>query len=503
MSSGDFGRIVELKKERALVDQEKYYLLKNHFRPNSSYRFPSLLYGSRHRSFQHSWLSQYNGLVYSEIDQGGYYKYCVLFGRPPHSVSRLTATLVTQPLKNLQKASEKLREHFLGLGSSAPGPRKYHLAASEQAANFIATMERKQLPVDQQLSSIMTKRVEENRNKLKAIVRAVILCGRQGIGLRGHRDDWKHFDDTPHANHGNFVALLHFAVESGDRVLAEHLQSAGRNALYTSKTIQNELIEVCGGIIRNTILKEVRAANLFSILADEATDAANDEQLAISLRYVNQSCQRIEERFLAFSECITGVTGEAIADQLLHHLRNWQLSGLQLCGQMYDGAGAMAGKTRGAAARITQQFPRAVYTHCAAHHLNLCVVKSCSIPEVQRAMDTADSVSQFFSNSPKRQLLFEKWVAQLCEGEKRQKLKSLCKTRWVERHEAFEVFIDLFVPLVCCLEEMKDSVEFNHSSRSDAQSFFFSLCRFSLVVTLAIVTEVLQYTKALSIKLQG
>ena len=178
------------------------------------------------------------------------------------------------------------------------------------------------------------------------------------------------------------------------------------------------------------------------------------------------------------------MTGEAIADQLLHHLRNWQLSGLQLCGQTYDGAGAMAGKTRGAAARITQQFPRAVYTHCAAHRLNLCVVKSCSIPEVQRAMDTADSVSQFFSNSPKWQLLFEKWVAQLCEGEKHQKLKSLCKTRWVERHEAFEVFIDLFVPLVCCLEEMKDSVEFNHSSRSDAQSFFFSLCRFSLIVTM-------------------
>ena len=54
-------------------------------------------------------------------------------------------------------------------------------------------------------------------------------------------------------------------------------------------------------------------------MADEATDSVNDEQLAISLRYVNQSSQRIEERFLAFSQCIAGVTGEAIADQLLQH----------------------------------------------------------------------------------------------------------------------------------------------------------------------------------------
>ena len=71
MSSGDFSRVVELKQERPLVDQEKYYLLKNHFRPNFSYRFPSVLYGSRHRSFQHSWLTQYNGLVYSELAREG------------------------------------------------------------------------------------------------------------------------------------------------------------------------------------------------------------------------------------------------------------------------------------------------------------------------------------------------------------------------------------------------------------------------------------------------
>ena len=122
--TNDFCLVVELKKERVLADHEKYYLLKNHFRPNSSYHFPSILYGSRHRSFQHSWLSQYNGLVYSETKQGGYCKYCVLFGQAPHSVYRFSGTLETQPLCNFQKASEKLREHFLGIGNSSP--RAYH-----------------------------------------------------------------------------------------------------------------------------------------------------------------------------------------------------------------------------------------------------------------------------------------------------------------------------------------------------------------------------------------
>ena len=77
---------------------------------------------------------------------------------------------------------------------------------------------------------------------------------------------------------------------------------------------------------------------------------------------------------MGFSECVTGVTGEAIADNLLQHLSDWQLPASMLCGQTYDGAGAMAGKTKGAAARIAECYPKAVYTHCAVHVLNLCVL---------------------------------------------------------------------------------------------------------------------------------
>ena len=55
----------------------------------------------------------------------------------------------------------------------------------------------------------------------------------------------------------------------------------------------------------------------------------------------------------------------------------------------------------------------------------------------------------------------------MLEGDRRRKIKSVCKTRWVERHEAFEVFLDLYEPLVCCLEEVKDSTssEWNHDTR--------------------------------------
>ena len=124
----------------------------------------------------------------------------------------------------------------------------------------------------------------------------------------------------------------------------------------------------------------VKKAGFFSMIADEATDVANDEQLSICVRFVHNGSPC--EKFLAFHECQSGVTGEALADDIiLSALVEWQLQPQLLCGQAYDGAGAMAGKSKGVASRILSEYPKALYTHYAAHRLNLCVMKCCSIRE--------------------------------------------------------------------------------------------------------------------------
>ena len=45
-------------------------------------------------------------------------------------------------------------------------------------------------------------------------------------------------------------------------------------------------------------------------------------------------------------------------------------------GQAYDGAGAMAGKTKEVAAQIIALYPKAQHTHCAAHCLNLYLINA-------------------------------------------------------------------------------------------------------------------------------
>ena len=293
---------------------------------------------------------------------------------------------VNRPLIDFKIATEKLSDHFRG--------KKFHKASMEAAAAFTSVMKNPDLAIDHRLSSERSKRAAGNHRKLLSIAETVIFCGRQGLAFRGHRDDSLTTKTDSCASCENFLALLHFRVQAGDQVLKEHLKTAAGNALYTSKTVQNQMITICGDIIRTKLLEMIQKVGFFSVIADEATDIANDEQLSICVRFINNGSPC--EKFLAFHECQSGVTGEAIADDILSKLVEWQLQLQLLCGQAYDGAGAMAGKSKSVASRILSKYPKALYTHCAAHRLNLCVMKCCSIREVSNMMQTADKISRFF-----------------------------------------------------------------------------------------------------------
>ena len=219
--------------------------------------------------------------------------------------------------------SEILGEHFHGTSKASKG-RKSHQAAVEAAMSFLAVMENKTLAVNSQLSSIRREYIAQNRIKLKSIVKRVIFCGRQGIPLRGHCDANPSIQENPLSNHGNFLALLRFRTEAGDVALKEHLRTSKGNCRYTSYAFQNQLIIICGDLIRAEILKSIRTARFFSVIADEATDSANTEQLSLSIRFVQNDAPC--ERFVGVLKCEAGTTGEAIANMILTQLGEWQRS---------------------------------------------------------------------------------------------------------------------------------------------------------------------------------
>ena len=138
-------------------------------------------------------------------------------------------------------------------------------------------------------------------------------------------------------------------------------------------------------------MSDIQHAGFYSVIADEATDVANQEQLTINIRFISNS--HLCEKFIVFRKCDAGVTGHALAENILSKLSEWQLQLHLLRGQAYDVVGSMVGKTRGVATRIREKHPKALYTHCAADRLNLCVVKCCNIHEVNNVMQAADSIT--------------------------------------------------------------------------------------------------------------
>ena len=59
--------------------------------------------------------------------------------------------------------------------------------------------------------------------------------------------------------------------------------------------------------------------------------------------------------------------------------------------------------------------------------------------------------------------------------------------------------------MVCCLEEMTNAScdDWSQETWRDALSHFVALTRFPFIFALSVTKEVLGYTKALSVKLQG
>ncbi|XP_057298780.1 52 kDa repressor of the inhibitor of the protein kinase-like [Hydractinia symbiolongicarpus] len=252
---------------------------------------------------------------------------------------------------------------------------------SDAFTSLINAVEGKSQPIDVLIDNQRKTVVLENRKKLIPIIDAIILCGRKGIALRGHRDDAKYHSapgEYSVRRTGNFVELLNFRVRGGDTDLKEHLSKSPKNATYISKTTQNDLINCCGEVITNKIVSEIRKNKFFSVLADKLLDCSNKEQLSLVIRYVDSS-RNIKEDFLKFLHCKEGLTGADLAQLMLSALQNLNLDFSNCRGQGYDGAGNVAGHLNGLSARLLSVNKKAIYVHCHSHRLNLCVAKSCSI----------------------------------------------------------------------------------------------------------------------------
>ena len=122
--------------------------------------------------------------------------------------------------------------------------------------------------IDVMANSDIQMRMDENRQIIRQIVRAILFLGKQRLSFRGDNED---LNITK--NPGNFLALLIKCFSESDSILFDHLNKPrAKNATYISPRSQNEIINVIGhDIILANIVAEVKQSKFYSVFADEVS----------------------------------------------------------------------------------------------------------------------------------------------------------------------------------------------------------------------------------------
>ena len=133
-------------------------------------------------------------------------------------------------------------------------------------------------------------------------------------------------------------------------------------------------------LVLRQLIPEIKSADFVSIMADETTDASNTEQLVICMRWVDGNFETHED-FLGLY-ALADLQANTISNSIKDIFLRYDLPMSKLRGQCYDMAATMAGKKTGVATQIQKLEPRAVYTHCYGHALNLACndsIKTCKL----------------------------------------------------------------------------------------------------------------------------
>lgn len=350
-------------------DFSKRQILLNHWSPPKDYQFPYSEHNKKgkleKRYAGHKYMLQFDWLVFSNVKQGYFCKFCPLFvtshaGGYQKNVQ--LKKLVTEPLKNFAKLLGK--EGYLYIHSE----NDYHKNAIESAKNFLKCAEQPDKIILNQLDSQRLQQIEENRSRLRPIVQTVIVLGKQNVPLRGHRENGNICENSS-TNEDNFREFLRFKLNSGDKDLKEHLLNASSRSTYISKTTQNEIIRCCGDEIVSNIIVKIQEAKYFSIIFDETTDISHQSQLTFLIRYVHDNIVRedflqfldlrkessekvIEDQAAGFEDIEPIVSGKDIEQSVLGILKKHSLDPKNCVGIATDGCRVMVSELCGAVAEI-------------------------------------------------------------------------------------------------------------------------------------------------------
>ncbi|XP_050877053.1 uncharacterized protein LOC127080804 [Lathyrus oleraceus] len=254
--------------------------------------------------------------------------------------------------------------------------------------------------IDKATQRLIEKEKEQWKNVLKRVISIVKFLAKHNLAFRGSKE--KLYEDS----NGKFLGLIEMLVEF-DTIIQEHVRRVATQKVhihYLGHKIQNELISLLGSAIKIEIIRKIKQAKYFSVILDCTPDISHQEQMSLIIRYVDISSTSIsiEESFLGFLN-VNDTTGQRLFDVLQNELKKLGLDLFDVRGQGYDNGSNMKGKYQGVQKRFLDMNPRAFYTPCGCHSLNLTLcdmANSCN--KARNFFGVIQRIYTIFANSTKR-----------------------------------------------------------------------------------------------------
>lgn len=445
-NNNDIGRFVG--RASILSAELKKEILENCWIPSMTYDFAK---DAQHlkRKFNYSWLNTYSPwLAYSRRLKGAFCKYCTLFPPNQSSVRGVLGSFIVRPFSKFKDVHEHCKKHV---------ETHFHKSALDAARLFLTSM-----PVDVQVNKFSERNVEKNRKIVRSIISCVTFCGSHDLALRGK-----------HHGEGILESLYKLRIDAGDLVLKTHIDGGKKNASYRSVDIQNQIISICGDVLKEEIINKVKKAEAYSVLADETADISGTEQLSIGLRYFNEETREVEEAFVGFIE-LDALDANTIAKTIEIFLTKEDLNPEKCVGLGFDGCSTMSGKENGVQAILRKRYTKAFFFHCSSHKLNLVINDLNALPEIRNTIGTIKDIITFFRESVLRRKLIPN-------------ISRLCETRWSEKHKNIRVFRENFVIILEALETL--SYEGNSMTKKNAFQLHAAASRIPFILGVILIAK--------------
>lgn len=271
---------------------------------------------------------------------------------------------------------------------------------------------------------------------------------------------------------------------------------------YVTKSEMNEVLSVCENAVREGILTEV-GRSFFSLFIDRVVKLGDKDFLPLFLRFVDSfDVMRLE--LMGFLEA------DLDCDTMVHQLlqivtEKWHLDLNNCRGQAYLGSGDVSYKLKAFACKVQEKYPLAISTHCSCYSFNTWWSKSIPVPAVKRALDTFEEVLMFFGSTAALQKQLDHVIAfGLRESyEKIQEFQGKFCSIWQEKHDSYEVFVQMLEPLTECLEKIRSNPQRWKASMSDqAGALLGRMMQFEFIIAMVILKNSASFTRELSAGLQ-